>query len=47
MGRLRTLLTSGALGALALTAIAAPVGGADTKGTLALVNGIPGKRVDV
>jgi hypothetical protein len=47
MGRLKTHLMSCALGALALTAMAAPVGGADTKGTLALVNGIPGTKVDV
>ena len=47
MRSLRTLLVSGAVTALAITALGAPVGAADTKGTLAIVNGIPGKRVDV
>ena len=47
MGRARALIIAGAIGALAVTAIGAPVAAADTQGTLAIVNGIPGKRVDV
>jgi hypothetical protein len=47
LDRLRTFLISGALTALATTAIAGPAIGADTEGTLAIVNGIPGKRIDV
>ena len=44
---LRTLLIGGALTALIITVLGAPVAAADTKGTLAIVNGIPGTRVDV
>ena len=47
MSRLRQLLMGGALAALVVTALGAPVAAADTQGTLAIVNGIPGKRVDV
>ena len=43
---LRTLLIGGAMAALA-AALALPAAAADTKGTLAIVNGMPGKRVDV
>jgi hypothetical protein len=44
--RLR-FIVGGAIVALAVTALSAPVGAADTKGTLAIINGIPGKIVDV
>jgi hypothetical protein len=47
MDRLRTFLVGGALTALATIALALPATAADTEGTLAFVNGIPGKRVDV
>ena len=47
MARLRTLVIGGAALALMAAALAMPAGAADTKGTLALVNGIPGKKVDV
>src|SRR5262245_27691727 len=46
MRRFRGLLTGGMLGALVLTG-AAPAHGADTRGTLAIVNGIPGSKIDV
>jgi hypothetical protein len=36
-----------AAAALAITALAAPAAAADTTGTLAIVNGIPGAKVDV
>jgi hypothetical protein len=47
VSRFRTLVIGGALAVLATSAIGAPVGAADTKGTLAIVNGIPGRVVDV
>jgi hypothetical protein len=43
----RTLLTSGLLTASLIAALAVPGAAADTKGTLAIVNGIPGKAVDI
>ncbi len=47
MPKVRTLLISG-LAAASLTAgLVIPVTAADTKGTLAIVNGIPGQKVDV
>lgn len=47
MRSLTKLGLTGATLALAVTALAAPAGAADTKGTLAFVNGVPGGRVDV
>jgi hypothetical protein len=47
VSRLRHLVIGGALGALSITALGAPVAAADTQGTLAIVNGVPGKRLDV
>jgi hypothetical protein len=41
------LVIGSALAALAAAAMAVPVGAADTQGTLAVVNGIPGRKVDV
>src|SRR6188472_1916545 len=43
----RRFLIGGAFAALAIGALWAPVGAADTQGTLAFVNGIPGRTVDV
>ena len=47
MSTLRTLVIAGALAALASTSMAAPAGAADTTGTIAIVNGVPGLRLDV
>jgi hypothetical protein len=47
MGTNGRLLVSSIVAALALTALSAPVAALDTKGTLAIVNGIPGRIVDV
>jgi hypothetical protein len=47
MAKLRTLVFAGAAVALTAASLAMPAAAADTKGTLALVNGIPGKKVDV
>jgi hypothetical protein len=41
------LVIAGALVTMALSVIGMPVAGADTTGTLAIVNGIPGRTVDV
>ena len=46
MNRLR-LIVGCALAMVELAAVAAPLAAADTKGTLAIVNGIPGTKVDV
>jgi hypothetical protein len=43
----KTWIVGSALAALGCAALAMPTGAADPKGTLAIVNGIPGKRVDV
>jgi hypothetical protein len=40
---IRTLLSGAAVFAVAVTGLAMPSWAADTQGTLALVNGIPGK----
>lgn len=47
MHGLRKLMLGSAAAALAITALAAPAAAADTTGTLAIVNGIPGTKVDV
>ena len=47
MNRFRTLVLSTVIGSSLASSMAAPVGAADTTGTLAIVNGIPGTRVDV
>ena len=47
MARLRTVVVGGAALALMAVSLAMPAAAADTKGTLAIVNGVPGKRVDV
>jgi hypothetical protein len=41
------LVIAGALATLALSVVGMPVAGADTTGTLAIVNGIPGRTVDI
>jgi hypothetical protein len=43
----KALLIGGLATAWLITALAVPVSAADAKGTLAIVNGIPGARVDV
>ena len=45
--RTRRSLIGAALGALLFATLTFPTSAADLKGTLAFVNGIPGKRVDV
>jgi hypothetical protein len=47
LSRFRTPFIGCAVGALAITASGMSAAAADPQGTLALVNGIPGKRVDV
>ncbi len=47
MHRYKKLLLGAASATLAITAFGAPAAAADTTGTLAIVNGIPGKKVDV
>jgi hypothetical protein len=46
MPSLRSTLVCGALAVLGITTLTAPASGADTQGTLAIVNGIPGRQVD-
>jgi len=45
--RFKRLALGGAIASLAVVALGAPASASDTQGTLAIVNGIPGKRVDV
>ena len=47
MGRFRASVAGSVLVVVAVAALVGPAGAADTQGTLAIVNGIPGKRVDV
>lgn len=47
MNRPRRLVIGSILATMTLTAVAAPAGAADPNGTLAIVNGIPGTKVDV
>lgn len=47
MLRIRTLLISGLATASLTAGLVIPVTAADTKGTLAIVNGVPGQKVDV
>ena len=47
MHGLRKLMLGSAAAALALTALGAPAAAADTAGTLAIVNGVPGQRIDI
>jgi hypothetical protein len=47
MNRPRRLAIGSILAAMTLTAVAAPADAADPNGTLAIVNGIPGTKVDV
>lgn len=44
---IRKLIVSVGVAALAITALGAPAAAADTTGTLAIVNGHPGQRVDI
>jgi hypothetical protein len=44
---IRKLIASVGVAALAITALGAPATAADTAGTLAIVNGHPGQRVDI
>lgn len=47
MPTVRTFLISGLATASLITVLVVPTAAADTKGTLAIVNGIPGQKVDV
>jgi len=47
MRRLRTLVMAGVVSALAITALGAPAAATHGKGTIAVVNGIPGQKVDI
>ena len=47
MRNLKKLMLGSAAATLAITALTAPAAAADTTGTLAIVNGVPGTKVDV
>ena len=47
MHGIRKLLLGGAASALVLTSVAMPAAASDTRGTLAIVNGVAGQKIDV
>lgn len=47
MNRIRKLIIAAAAAALGITSLGVPASAADTTGTLAIVNGYPGQRIDI